>query len=103
MRSTSTTSSDAPGAGIINDPAGYPEITSEVATDPDLDNTMREQLAASIELARPFPTTFDQMATAPDGDPARQTLGDSIAAIEEQGETIARGATALGKTITLEV
>lgn len=73
------------------------------ASDPDLDNTLREQLAASIELARAFPTTFDQMATAPDGDPARQALGDSITAIEEQGETIARVATALGKTITLEV
>jgi putative iron-regulated protein len=73
------------------------------ATDPALDDTLREQLAASLELARAFPTTFDQMATAPDGDPGRQALADSIASIEEQGETIARVATALGKTITLEV
>jgi putative iron-regulated protein len=73
------------------------------ATDPDLDNTLREQIAASIELARAFPTTFDRMATAADGDPARQALGDAITAIEAQGETIARVAAALGKTITLEV
>jgi putative iron-regulated protein len=73
------------------------------AIEPDLDNTLREQIAASIALARAFPTTFDQMATAPDGDPARQALGDTISAIEAQGETIARVATALGKTITLEV
>jgi putative iron-regulated protein len=73
------------------------------ATDPDLDDTLREQIAASIEFARAYPTTFDRMATAPDGDPARQALGDSISAIEAQGETIARVATALGKTITLEV
>lgn len=73
------------------------------ATDADLDNTLREQIEASIELARAFPTTFDRMATAPDGDPARQALGDAISAIEAQGETIARVATALGKTITLGV
>ena len=73
------------------------------ATDFDLDNTLREQIAASIALARAFPTTFDRMATAPDGDPARQALGDAISAIEAQGETIARVAAALGKTITLEV
>lgn len=73
------------------------------AADAALDDTLREQIAASIELAEAFPTTFDRMATAPDGDPARQALGDSISAIEAQGETIARVAAALGKTITLEV
>jgi putative iron-regulated protein len=73
------------------------------AADAELDNTLREQIAAAIELARAFPTTFDRMAGAPDGDPARQAFGDAISAIEAQGETIARVATALGKTITLEV
>ena len=73
------------------------------ATDAELDNTLRDQIAASIDLARAFPTTFDRMATASDGDPARDALGEAISAIEAQGETIARVATALGKTITLEV
>lgn len=73
------------------------------AADPDLDATLRDQLIASIDLARAFPATFDRMATAADGDRARKALGDTISAIEAQGETIARVATALGKTITLEV
>jgi putative iron-regulated protein len=73
------------------------------ATDAELDNTLRDQIAASIELARAFPTTFDRMTAASDGDPAREALGEAISAIEAQGETIARVATALGKTITLEV
>ena len=78
-------------------------VGPRAATDAELDNTLRDQIAAGIELARAFPTTFDRMTTAPDGDPAREALGEAISAIEAQGETIARVATALGKTITLEV
>lgn len=81
-----------------------PSLSDLVAeVDPDLDATLRDQLSTSIELARAFPTNFDQMVTAADGDPGRQALGESISAIEAQGETIARVATVLGKTITLEV
>jgi putative iron-regulated protein len=77
------------------------ELVAEV--DPDLDTTVRDQLANSIELAEALPTTFERMVTAADDDPARATLGATISAIEAQGESIARVATALGKTITLEV
>jgi putative iron-regulated protein len=81
-----------------------PALSDLVAeTDPELDNTLREQLANSLELAEGFPATFEQMVTAADGDAARAALEEAIVAIEAQGESIARVATALGKTITLEV
>jgi putative iron-regulated protein len=81
-----------------------PALSDLVAqTDPELDNTLRAQLANSLELAEGFPATFEQMVTAADGDAARAALEEAISAIEAQGESIARVATALGKTITLEV
>jgi putative iron-regulated protein len=71
--------------------------------DPDLDATMRAQIERSLELTSAFPATFDQMIAADDGEPGRNALLEALTAIEEQGETIARIADALGKTITLEV
>ena len=68
-----------------------------------LDTTLREQLDNSVSLAEGFPTTFDQMIQAPDGDPAREALLDAIESLEAQGESIARAAQALGVNINLEI
>jgi putative iron-regulated protein len=73
------------------------------AEDPDLDEELKRQLDASIALVEDFPATFEAMIAAPDGDPARQAFEDALVAIETQGETIARVASALGLTISVEV
>ncbi len=81
-----------------------PSLSDLVAqSDPELDTTLREQLDNSVSLAEGFPTTFDQMIQAPDGDPAREALLDAIESLEAQGESIARAAQALGVTINLEI
>ena len=81
-----------------------PSLADLVAeADPELDTTLREQLDNSVSLAEDFPTTFDQMIQAPDGDPAREALLEAIESLEAQGESIARAAQALGVTINLEI
>ncbi len=81
-----------------------PSLADLVAeADPELDTTLREQLDNSVSLAEDFPTTFDQMIQAPDGDPAREALLEAIESLEAQGESIARAAQALGVTINLGI
>jgi putative iron-regulated protein len=81
-----------------------PSLSDLVAeADPELDTTLREQLDNSVSVAEGFPTTFDQMIQATDGDPARAALLEAIESLEAQGESIARAAQALGVTINLEI
>jgi putative iron-regulated protein len=81
-----------------------PSLSALVAeADPELDTTLRQQLDNSVSLAEGFPTTFDQMIQALDGDPARAALLETIESLEAQGESIARAAEALGVTINLEI
>jgi putative iron-regulated protein len=81
-----------------------PSLSDLVAEgDPELDTTLRQQLDNSVSLAEGFPTTFDQMIQAPDGDPARAALLEAIESLEAQGESIARAAQVLGVTINLEI
>lgn len=81
-----------------------PSLSDLVAAeDPELDAQLQAELDASIGLIEAFPTTFDQMITAPDGDAGREAFLEALTAIETQGESIARAADVLGLTISLEV
>ena len=73
------------------------------AADPELDAALQAQLATSVELTSGFPTTFETMIAAPEGDPANEALLGAIVSIEDQGDMIAEAAAALGLEITLEV
>jgi putative iron-regulated protein len=73
------------------------------AIDPDLDAALRAQLDQSVELAKAFPATFDQMIVAPDGDPANEAFVAALESIETQGDLIAEAANVLGLEISLEV
>lgn len=81
-----------------------PSLSDLVAAlDADLDETIRGQLDESIALVEAFPTTFEAMIAAPDGDPARDAFLAALESIEQQGESIARAASVLGVTITIDV
>jgi putative iron-regulated protein len=73
------------------------------AVDPELDSALRAQLDESASLVAAFPATFEAMIAAPDGDPARAAFLAALESIEEQGRMIARAASALGLTITVDV
>jgi putative iron-regulated protein len=81
-----------------------PSLADLVAeADPDLDELLREQLDTSIALVEDFPAPFEAMIAAPDESPERQAFLAALEAIEAQGESIARAASALGLTITVDV
>ncbi|HEY0137661.1 MAG TPA: imelysin family protein [Nannocystis sp.] len=71
--------------------------------DPELDRTLREQLAASVAAMAAIPAPFDRAIQAPDGDPARQAVADGIAALKAQTATIAEVAARLEITLNLEM
>lgn len=72
------------------------------ARDPELDQTLRAQLRASVAALEAIPPPFDQAIQAPDGDPAREAVSAAIAALKAQTKTIAEAATLLDITLNLE-
>jgi putative iron-regulated protein len=72
------------------------------ARDPELDRTMRSQLAASVAALEAIPPPFDQAIRAPDGDPARAAVADAIAALKDQTATTVAVATLLEISLNLE-
>lgn len=72
------------------------------AIDPDLDETLRTRLRASVEAMAAIPAPFDQAIQAADGSPARQSVADAIAALKAQTATIAEVAAALEISLNLE-
>jgi putative iron-regulated protein len=89
--------------------AEFPGVTGPspadlvAAVDPELDAALRTQLDQSVELTEAFPTTFEQMIVAPEGDPANAAFLEALVSIEDQGDMIAKAASALGLEISLEV
>jgi len=71
--------------------------------DPELDRTLKEQLAASVAAMAAIPEPFDSAIQAPDGDPARVAVADAIAALKAQTATIAEIAARLDITLNLEM
>jgi putative iron-regulated protein len=71
--------------------------------DPDLDAQIRAQLDQSVALIEAFPSTFETMIAAPEGDPANDAFLAAIVSIEDQGVLLAQAAGALGLEISIEV
>ncbi len=70
--------------------------------DAALDSKLREQLRASIVAIEAIPAPFDNAIQAPDGDPARQSVADAIAALKAQTTTIAEVAALFELELNLE-
>ena len=61
-----------------------------------------DQLATSVELTSTFPMTFEKMIQGEDTDPGRTALKAAITAIQQQGDSIAEAAKALGLNVNFE-
>ena len=80
-----------------------PSLSALIAErDPALDETLREQLRASVDAMARIPPPFDQAIQAPDDDPARVAVADAIAALKAQTATIAEAAALLEITLNVE-
>lgn len=110
--------SDNTNADVVGDLVGirrvyladHPTVTGGTSlanlvaqVDPELDATLRDQIDASLALARDFPAPFEVLILGDDSAPGRQALLAAIEAIEDQGTTIQEAAAALGLKISLEV
>lgn len=62
-----------------------------------------DQLAASVALTSSFPMTFEKMIQGEDSAPGRTALKAAITAIEQQGDSIAEAAKALGLNVNFEI
>ncbi len=70
--------------------------------EPELDRTLRDQLAASVAAMAAIPAPFDNAIQAADGTPARDSVAAAIAALKAQTATIAEVAARLDITLNLE-
>jgi putative iron-regulated protein len=71
--------------------------------DPDIARELRAALAATVKRAEGFPATFERMIGAPRGSRLHRAMEEAIAAIEAQGELLARAAAALDVKVNFEV
>jgi putative iron-regulated protein len=109
--------SDNTNADVVNDLKGIRMVyTGQAAgapggdsldtlvreVDPELAAQLREQLAATVAAAERFPATFERMIAAPQGSPEHEALADEIAAIEQQGDDLAKAAKALDVKVNFE-
>jgi putative iron-regulated protein len=62
-----------------------------------------DELAKSVELTSSFPMTFEKMIQGEDAAPGRTALKAAITAIEQQGDSIAEAAKALGLHVNFEI
>ena len=81
-----------------------PSLSTLVArVDPDLDATLREQLAATRAAIAAFPTTFEAMIAAADGTPERDALLGVLDALDAQSKSLAAVANRLGVSVNFEL
>ncbi len=73
------------------------------AEDEELAQTLKDQVAASINLANNIPAPFDNHLTdtVPDSAPGRSAVLRTIESLEKQTDTIVSAATAIGITISV--
>ena len=71
--------------------------------DAELAETLKDQVAASINLANNIPSPFDNHLTdtVPDSAPGRSAVLRTIESLEKQTDTIVSAATAIGITISV--
>ncbi|MDP1848355.1 MAG: imelysin family protein [Solirubrobacteraceae bacterium] len=91
---------DGPGGAA---PAGASLDALLTEADPDLARELRAALAATVARAVAFPAPFERMIAAPRRSRLHRAMAETIAAIEAQGELLARAATALGVKVNFEV
>jgi putative iron-regulated protein len=72
------------------------------ARDPELDQKLKDQLAATNAAMAAIPPPFDAAIQAPDGTPERAAVADAIAALKDQTATIVEVATILEISLNLE-
>ncbi len=77
------------------------DIVAEAA--PAVATKTTDELAASVALASSFPMTFETMIQGEDSAPGRTALKAAITAIEQQGDSIAAAAKALGLHVNFEI
>lgn len=109
--------SDNTNADVVNDIKGIrmvylaefpgvsgPSLHSLIAKeDPDLAQSLRAQIDATLAKAQAFPATFETMIAAGQGSAESKALADVITALEGQGDTLADAAKALGVKVGFEV
>jgi putative iron-regulated protein len=71
--------------------------------DPELDTKLTGQIQKSLQLSEALPAPFEDLIKGDDTAPGRIALTAALTSIEDQGDSIAEAATALGVKITLEV
>ena len=73
------------------------------AEDEELASSLEEEINRSVVLARSIPSPFDRQLTEglPDSDPGRRVILDTIAALENQTDTIVAAAPKVGITINV--
>lgn len=82
------------------DVPGLDEIVRE--RDPDLDQRMQQQLAASIAAIEAIPQPFDQAMQGADSSEGRMRIAAAIQALRTQTSTIVEVATLLGISLNIE-
>ena len=86
--------------GDVSGPGIMDLIASE---DPDLAETLGNQINRSVILARSIPAPFDNLLLEglSDADPGRKAVLDTIVALENQTDTIVAAAQKVGITISV--
>jgi putative iron-regulated protein len=87
-------------AGGVDGPGIYDLLAAE---DQDLADRLRDEIAASVELAMAIPAPFDQhlVEGVSDDEPGRVAILDTIVGLETQTESIVDAATLLELSLNL--
>jgi len=87
-------------AGSVDGPGLYDLVAAE---DQELADRLRDEIAASVGLAREIPAPFDQhlVEGVSDEEPGRVAIFDTIVSLETQTDTIVEAATLLETNLNL--
>jgi putative iron-regulated protein len=83
-----------------NDGPGLDDLVR--AADPALDADMQKKLQASIDAILQIPKPFEDAIAGDDDSPGRKAIQVALTALNEQGDTLALAAAAIGITITVD-